>query len=110
MIHDVWNIVGLSYGTCQRTLSDELNMRRTAAKFVPRLLSRDQTEYCISVCTEIEEQAEKTLTLSLTSLLVTNLGCLGTTLRLAAVVSLERLQLHRDQRKQDMFGTMSIQC
>jgi len=84
MSHDVWNIVGLSYGMCQRTLSNELNMRRTAAKFVPRLLSSDQKEYCISVCTEIEEQAEKTLTLSPTSLLVTNLGCLGTTLRLSS--------------------------
>jgi transposase len=27
-IHDVCNIVGLSYGTCQRILSDELNIRR----------------------------------------------------------------------------------
>ncbi|KAJ4440230.1 hypothetical protein ANN_08369 [Periplaneta americana] len=33
-IHNVCDIVGLSYGTCQRSLSDELNMRRIAAKFV----------------------------------------------------------------------------
>jgi hypothetical protein len=39
MIHDVCNIVELSYGTCQRILSDELNMRRIAAKYVPRLLT-----------------------------------------------------------------------
>jgi hypothetical protein len=36
-IYDVCNIVGLSYGTCLRILSDEPNMRRIAAKFVPRL-------------------------------------------------------------------------
>jgi hypothetical protein len=54
-IHDVCNTVGLSYGTCQRILSDELNMRRTAAKFVSSLLSSDQTENRISVCTELKE-------------------------------------------------------
>jgi len=41
-IHNVCSIVGLSYGTCQRILSDALNMRHIAAKFVPRLLSNDQ--------------------------------------------------------------------
>jgi hypothetical protein len=41
-IHDVCNRVGLSYGSCQRILVDELNMRRIAAKFVPRLLNNDQ--------------------------------------------------------------------
>ena len=59
MIHDVYNIVGLSYGACQRILSDELNIRRIAAKFVPRVLSSDRKEYRISVCTELKEQAEK---------------------------------------------------
>jgi hypothetical protein len=59
-IHDVCNIVGLSYGTCQRILSDELNMRRIAAKFVPKLLSNDQKEHRIAVCTELKEQAEGT--------------------------------------------------
>ena len=42
MIQNVCSIVGLLYGTCQRILSDELNMRRIAAKFVTRLLSSDQ--------------------------------------------------------------------
>jgi hypothetical protein len=40
-IQDVCNILVLSYGTCQRILLDELNMRRIAAKFVPRLLTDD---------------------------------------------------------------------
>jgi len=110
MIHDVWNIVGWLYGTCQRTLSDDLNMRCTAVKFLPRLLSSDQKEYHISVCTEFKEQDKKTLTLSPTSLLVTNLGCLGTMLRLSRSCLIGRLQLHCDRRKHDMFRTMSIQC
>jgi histone-lysine N-methyltransferase SETMAR len=110
VIHDVWNIVGLLYGMCQQTLSDELNMRCTAVKFVPRLLSSDQKEYHISVCTEFKEQAEKTLTLSPTSLLVTNLGCLGMMLRLSSSRLIGRLQLHRDRRNHNMFRTISIQC
>ena len=41
-IHIVCNHVGLLYGSCQRILADELNMRRIAAKFVPRLLKSEQ--------------------------------------------------------------------
>jgi hypothetical protein len=41
-IHDVCEIVGLSYGAVQRILADNLNMRRISARFVPRLLSDDQ--------------------------------------------------------------------
>jgi len=36
MIHHLCSIMGLSYGKCQLILLDELNMRQTAAKFVPR--------------------------------------------------------------------------
>jgi hypothetical protein len=38
--------------------SDEINMRRIAAESVPRLLSTDQKEHHIPVCTELKEQAE----------------------------------------------------
>ena len=38
-IHDVCEIVGLSYGTVQRILADNLNMRCISVRFVPRLLS-----------------------------------------------------------------------
>jgi hypothetical protein len=34
-------------------------MQSTAAKFVPRLMSNDQKEHCIPVCTELKEQTEK---------------------------------------------------
>jgi hypothetical protein len=55
-IQDVCNILVLSYGTCQRILSDELNMRRIAAKFVPRLLTDDQKQHRLVVCMELKEQ------------------------------------------------------
>ena len=51
MIHNVCNIVRLLYRMCQWILSDELNKRHTAAKYVTRLMSSDQKELCIAVCT-----------------------------------------------------------
>jgi hypothetical protein len=43
-IHDLADTVGLSYGVCQEILTENLNMRRIAAKFVPRLLTNDQKQ------------------------------------------------------------------
>jgi len=56
-IHDVCEIVGLSYGTTQRILADNLNMRCISARFVPRLLSDNQKALCVSVCRELKQQA-----------------------------------------------------
>ena len=54
-IHGVCNCVGLPYGSCQRLLADELNMRRIAAKFVPRLLNNDQRDNRVQVWTELQK-------------------------------------------------------
>jgi hypothetical protein len=54
-IHDVCEIVGLSYGTVQRILADNLNIRRISVRFVPRLLSDDQKALCISICRELNK-------------------------------------------------------
>jgi len=56
-IHDVCEIVGLSYGTVERILADNLNMRRIFARFVPRLLSDNQNALHVSVCRELKQQA-----------------------------------------------------
>jgi hypothetical protein len=55
--HDVFEIVGLSYGTVKRILADSLNMRRISAKVVPRLLSDDQKLHRVSVYMELKQQA-----------------------------------------------------
>jgi histone-lysine N-methyltransferase SETMAR len=39
-------------------MSDELNMKRIAAKFVPRLLTDDQTQYRPEVSMELKEQVK----------------------------------------------------
>jgi hypothetical protein len=53
-IHDVCEIVGLSYGTVQRILADNVNMTRISARLVPRLLSDDQKALRVSVCRELK--------------------------------------------------------
>jgi hypothetical protein len=55
-IQDVCNILVLSYGTCQRILSEELNIRLIATKFMPRLLTDDQKQHRLEVCMELTEQ------------------------------------------------------
>lgn len=72
-IHDVCDSVKLSYGICQRILLHEMNMRRIATKFVPRMLGSDHKAHRIAVCSELKEQTETNLTSSQPSLLVTNL-------------------------------------
>jgi len=57
IIHDVCETVGLSYGTVQRILADNLNMRRICARFVPRLLSDYQKAHRVSVCRGLKQQA-----------------------------------------------------
>jgi hypothetical protein len=39
---DIAAIVNVSYGRVQTILTCDLNMHRVAAKFVPRLLTREQ--------------------------------------------------------------------
>jgi histone-lysine N-methyltransferase SETMAR len=57
-IHDVCEIVGLSYRAVQCILADNLNMRRISAKFVPRLLSDDQKAHCVSACRELKQATD----------------------------------------------------
>ena len=41
-IDELEALTGVSWSSCQRILTEELHMKRVAAKFVPRLLSEDQ--------------------------------------------------------------------
>lgn len=58
-IQDLCNTLGLSYGTCQRILSEELNMRRIVAKFVPWLLQNEQKQHHLEVCRELQQQLQE---------------------------------------------------
>jgi len=58
LIHELSVEVGASYGTCQAVLTQDLNMRRVAAKFVPRILTAKQKEWLLSVATNMLQEAE----------------------------------------------------
>jgi hypothetical protein len=52
-VRDVAEEVGVGYGTSQRVLTEELGMHRVAAKFVPRILTDDQKQQRVDVCTAL---------------------------------------------------------
>ena len=56
-IRDLSDEVGGSYETCQAMLTQDLKMRRVAAKFVPRILTAEQKEWRLSVATNMLQEA-----------------------------------------------------
>ena len=49
-IHDLCAEVDTGYGSCQRILTEQLNMHRIAAKFVPKVLTQDQKDNRVAIC------------------------------------------------------------
>jgi len=56
-IRDITEEVEGGYGTCQRVLTEEFGMHHVAAKFVPRILTADQKQQRVDVCTEFRQLA-----------------------------------------------------
>jgi DNA-binding transcriptional ArsR family regulator len=54
-IHELADTYGISYGDFQEILSENLNMRRTAAKFVPQILRNDQKQWRVNMWLERNE-------------------------------------------------------
>ena len=55
-IDEISEITGLSWSSCQRTLTEDLNMKCVSAKFVPNLLTEDQKNNRLNVCYDLREQ------------------------------------------------------
>ena len=64
-IHDICAEVEIDYGSCQRILTEQLNMHRTAAKFVLRVLTQDQKDSRVAICQELKETVKNDPTLLL---------------------------------------------
>ena len=60
-IRDIAEEVEVGYGTCQRVLTEELGMHHVAAKFVPRILTADQKQQRVNVCTELPVSSPPTM-------------------------------------------------
>jgi len=54
-IREVAEEVGIAFSTCQKILTEDLRMRRVTAKFVPRLLTVEQKDDCMSICTDLRD-------------------------------------------------------
>jgi hypothetical protein len=58
IIDDLVDLYGVSWSSCQRILSEELQMNRVAAKFVPHMHMADQKQSRVDVCRELKEHLE----------------------------------------------------
>jgi hypothetical protein len=54
-IDEFVDLSGVSWSSCQRILSEELQMKRVAAKFVPHVLTADQNQSRVDTCRELKE-------------------------------------------------------
>ena len=52
-VREVADEVGISIGSCHQIFTEELQMRRVSAKFVPRLLTNDQKENRVEISQEL---------------------------------------------------------
>jgi hypothetical protein len=50
--------VGIAFGTCQKIMTEEMQKRRVSAKFVSRLLTAEQRDDRVSICTDLRERAQ----------------------------------------------------
>ena len=58
-IDQLCEMSGMSWSSIQRISSEDLHMRRVAAKFVPRLLTDEQRERRLQACVELQNQLEE---------------------------------------------------
>ena len=63
-IRDIAEEVEVGYGTCQWVLMEELGMHHVTTKFVPRILTADQKQQRVNVCTKLRQLASNDETLS----------------------------------------------
>jgi len=57
IIREVAEEVRIAFGMCQKILTEDLQMRRVTAKFVPRLLMAEQNDR-VSTCTDLRDRAQ----------------------------------------------------
>ena len=57
-IREVAGDVGIAFGMCQKILNEELQMRHVSVKCVPRLLTAEQKDDHVSICTDLRERAQ----------------------------------------------------
>jgi hypothetical protein len=59
MVVEIAAVAGISHGTRHKILSDDLNTSRVTQHSVPRVLSQDQRDDCMSICSDLIYNADK---------------------------------------------------
>jgi len=57
-IDELSEVTGVSWSSVQRILTQDLGMRRVAAKFVPCLLTEDQQQSRLPVCQDLKRELQ----------------------------------------------------
>jgi len=57
-IREVADKVRVAFGTCQKILTEDLQMTRVTVKFVPRLLTAEQKDDRVSIYTDLHDRAQ----------------------------------------------------
>ena len=57
-IREVEEEVRIAFGTCQKIITEDFRMRRVTAKFVFRLLTAEQKNDRMSICTDLHDRAQ----------------------------------------------------
>jgi len=57
-IREVAEEVRVAFGMYQKILTEDLRMRRVTLKFVPCLLTAEQKDDRVSICTDLRDQAQ----------------------------------------------------
>jgi len=57
-IREVAEDVGIAFDTCQKILTEELQMRHVSVKSVSHFLTAEQKDDCMSVCIDLLERAQ----------------------------------------------------
>jgi hypothetical protein len=59
MVDEITAAAGISHGTCRRSLCDDLNMSRVTQHSVPHVLTQDQHDDRMSICSDLINSANK---------------------------------------------------
>ena len=54
-VTEVAEEVRIAFGTCQKIVTEDLRMRRVTVKFVPHLLTAEQKDDRMSICTDLRD-------------------------------------------------------
>ena len=109
-IDEISEITGLSWSTCQRMLTEDLNMKRVSAKFVPRLLTEDQKSNRLNVCYDLREQVGNNPQILSKVVTGDETWCTVTTRKQNKHQASGKLLILQNQSRPDKFDQMLRSC